>query len=118
MRSANTPPTKVNTKPGAVAMKRSTPNQEALDICSTSQPCATACIHVPVFERKAPDQKRRKLRCRSARNMSLSPRLRSGVVFSSADITNLNNIATALKQNRKSDFAVIHFDLRFWHAFA
>src|ERR1043165_5388165 len=32
-------------------------------------PCASACIHVPTFERNAPAQNRRKLRCDNARNI-------------------------------------------------
>src|SRR6185436_5929781 len=97
--SANTPPTRVNTNPGAVAMKPSTPSQKAeLDNCRTSHPWATACIHVPVLERKAPDQNRKKLRYRSARNISLRPRLRSDLAGSFADINNLNNIAREVMQ--------------------
>src|SRR5438094_6485501 len=58
-------------------MNPSTPSHKGeLDSCRTSQPCATACIQVPVLERNAPDQNNRKLRCRSARNISPTPRLR------------------------------------------
>ncbi len=75
-------------------MNPSTPNQKGeFDSCRTSQPCATACIQVPVLERKAPDQNKRKLRCRSARNISLTPRSRRSLICNSADMNNVNNIA-------------------------
>ena len=71
-------------------MKPSTPNQSGeLESCSTSQPCATACIQVPVFERNAPDQKSRKFLCRSARNISLTPRPFPLLTLSSVDTHNL-----------------------------
>src|SRR5947208_9516275 len=71
-------------------MNPSKPSQNGeLVIDSTSQPCATACIHVPVLDRKAPDQKSRKLRCRSERNITLTPRLRSCSVLISVDISML-----------------------------
>src|SRR6516225_7452891 len=38
-------------------------------ICSTSQPSARFCIHVPMLERKLPDQNKAKSRRRSERNM-------------------------------------------------
>src|SRR5882762_7471219 len=51
-------------------MNASSPNQNAEFVnCSISQPWATACIQVPTLERNAPVQKRRKLRCDSARNI-------------------------------------------------
>src|SRR2546430_16655490 len=99
-RSANTPPARVSTNPGAVAMNPSTPSQNGeLESCRTSQPCATACIQVPVLERKAPDQNSRKLRCRSARNISPTPRLRLSLISKSGDMNNVNNIAHALAPN-------------------
>src|SRR5882724_4870568 len=77
IRSAKTPPANVSSNPGAVDMNPSKPSQNGESVnCKTSQPCATACIHVPVLERNAPDQNNRKLRCRSARNISPTPRLR------------------------------------------
>src|SRR5205809_701109 len=51
--------------------------------------CATTCIHVPVLERKAPDQNNRKLRCRSARNISPTSRLRRCSSSSSVGIIKL-----------------------------
>src|SRR5213075_2681116 len=45
-----------------------------------------------MLERKAPDQKRRKLRLRSARNISLTPRSRRISTFSRADMNKFNNI--------------------------
>src|ERR1051325_3901071 len=58
IRSAKTPPASVKKKLGAVAMKVSSPSQKGeLVNFNTSQPCATACIHVPTFERNAPVQK-------------------------------------------------------------
>src|SRR5436189_172703 len=63
---ANTGPiarARVKTNPGAVAINPSTPSQRGeFESCRTSQPWATACIQVPVFERKAPVQNKRKLR--------------------------------------------------------
>src|SRR5438132_10034249 len=101
--SANTPPANVRTRPGAVAMNPSTPSQNGeFDNCRTSQPCATACIHVPVFERKAPDQNSRKFRCRSARNISLRPRFGSSLIFSLVDMK-------YLKQHRGTVGAKLHF---------
>src|SRR5450759_5973480 len=35
----------------------------------TSQPCATVCIQLPMFERKSPIQYLRKARCRSEENI-------------------------------------------------
>src|SRR6266850_6641570 len=81
-------------------MNPSTPSQKGeFDSCSTRYPCATACIQVPVFERKAPDQKSRKLRCRSARNISLRPRSRRASIFGRVDMNNVNNIAAVRAPN-------------------
>src|SRR3954465_14510474 len=75
-RSEKPPARSVDKSPGAVPMKPSTPSQNGeLVNFRTSQPCATACIHVPTFERKAPVQKTRKLRCDSARNIPLFSRV-------------------------------------------
>ena len=50
----------VRKNPGAVAMNPSRPSQNDESVsCRTSHPCATACIHVPTLERKAPIQKMR-----------------------------------------------------------
>src|SRR2546423_1805027 len=69
-RSAMTPPTSVSRSPGAVAMNVSTPSHVPEFVsCRTSQDCATDCIHVPAFDKNAPAQNRRKLRCASARNI-------------------------------------------------
>src|SRR5437588_2588673 len=112
IKSAKTPPASVRINPGAVAMNPSTPSQNGeFESCRTSQPCATACIHVPVFERNAPDQNSRKFRCRSARNISLRPRLRSDLISSRADISILNNIAPSLAQNFSSSWIVTQFRL-------
>src|SRR5437660_2065726 len=74
-------------------MNPSTPSQRGeFDSSKTSHPWATACIQVPVFERKAPDQKSRKLRCRSARNISLTLRLRSGWISICVDMKYVNTI--------------------------
>ena len=81
-RSANTPPTSVNNRPGSVAMKPSTPSQNGDPVnFSTSHPCATVCIHVPAFDRNAPAQNTRKFRCDSARNIPPT-RLARGVAVS------------------------------------
>src|SRR6266568_3937754 len=89
-RSAKTPPASVRTNPGEVAMNPSTPSQKGeFESCNTSQPWATACIQVPVLERNAPDQKSRKLRCRSERNITLTPRPGSFCVLISVDISML-----------------------------
>src|SRR5438309_1598384 len=74
-------------------MNPSTPSQKGeFDSSKTSQPWATACIQVPVLERKAPDQKSRKLRCRNARNIPPTLRLRSGSTLILVDISILDTM--------------------------
>src|ERR1700716_365444 len=71
-------------------MNPSKPSQKGEFVnCRTSQPCATACIQVPVLDRKAPDQNSRKLRFRRARNISPTPRLRLCSNSSSVDMSKL-----------------------------
>src|SRR5437899_12255952 len=78
-------------------MNPSTPSQRGeFDSSKTSQPWATACIQVPVLERKAPDQKSRKLRCRSARNIPPTLRLRSGSALISVDISILDTMSSVV----------------------
>jgi hypothetical protein len=68
-RSAMTPPKSVKKRNGMDPAKPTTPSQNAEFpvSSSTSQPWATFCIQVPMFERKLPPQKRRKLGLRRAR---------------------------------------------------
>ena len=78
-------------------MKPSTPSQNGeFESDRTSQPWATACIQVPVFERNAPDQNNLKLRWRSARNISLTPRSGRSSSCCRVDMNNLNNIRAAV----------------------
>src|SRR5207247_3518687 len=80
-------------------MKPSTPSQRGeFDSSKTNQPWATACIQVPVLERNAPDQKSRKLRCRSARNIPPTLRLRSGSTLTSVDISILDTMSPAFSK--------------------
>src|SRR5438105_4900917 len=80
-------------------MNPSTPSQRGeFDSSKTSHPWATACIQVPVLERKAPDQKSRKLRCRSARNIPPTLRLRSGSALISVDISILDTMSPAFSK--------------------
>src|SRR6058998_1672506 len=80
-------------------MNASTPNQKGeFDSCSTNHPWATACIHVPVLERKAPDQNRRKLRWRNARNIPPTLRLRSGSTLTSVDTSILDTMSPAFSK--------------------
>ena len=60
-RSAITPPKSVKNRNGIDPAKPTTPSQNAeLVSVSTSQPWATFCIQVPMFERKLPLQNSRK----------------------------------------------------------
>src|SRR6266446_5817408 len=78
-------------------MKPSTPSQKGeFDSSKTNQPWATACIHVPVLERKAPDQKSIKLRCRRARNIPPTLRLRSGSALISVAISILDTMLSVV----------------------
>ena len=66
------------------AANPTTPSQKAeLVICSTSQPWAMFCIHVPMLERKLPVQKSLKSRWRKAR----ARRGISKTVVSAASVT-------------------------------
>src|ERR1700694_623103 len=67
MLSAITPPIRAKNRIGIEDAKPTTPSQKAeLVSFSTSQPWATFCIQVPMFERKLPIQNRRKSRWRKA----------------------------------------------------
>src|SRR3954470_673781 len=78
-------------------MKPSMPNHnDEFESWRTSQPCATACIQVPTLERKAPDQKSRKLRLPNARNISLTPRSRLTSIGCRVDMDKCNNIGALL----------------------
>jgi len=69
-RSATTPPNSVKMRNGMEPAKPTTPSQNAEPVSrSTSQPCATFCIQVPMLERKFPLQKSRKLGLRRARTI-------------------------------------------------
>jgi len=81
--SAITPPMSAKARIGMDEAKPTTPSQKAeLVSCSTSQPWATFCIQVPMFDRKFPAQKRRKSSCRKAEAM----RWRLGALSTSADV--------------------------------
>src|SRR5687767_3367408 len=111
IKSANTPPRSVKINPGAVATNASRPSQKGeLVKVRTSQPCATACIHVPTFERNAPIQKRRKLRCESARNIPLRRAVRG--VISETISMGISRLAPPRGQRTATRVATNSHDLR------
>ena len=64
-RSATTPPISVNSRIGSSPKNASSPRKKADEdpvIVTTSQFCATFCIHVPMVDVKAPHQSTRKSR--------------------------------------------------------
>jgi hypothetical protein len=72
-RSATAPPKIEKTSIGPVERNPSTPSRNGESVIfSTTHPCATVCIHVPVVDRNAPIHSRRKSRYRSALNVLAS----------------------------------------------
>src|SRR5262249_8150357 len=76
-RSTKTPPSRKSARIGTVLAKLTTPNANGeLVNWRTSQLKAIVWIHEPMFETKAPTQKRRKSRPRRALNTVKNPEYR------------------------------------------